>query len=350
MTAPLFVTADETLLDELLRLAAAAGSTPEVAPDVPAALRGWLQAPLVLVGADLADAVGRAAPDRRDAVFVVLLGSSPDSVFQTALACGAESVAELPRSAGWLVERLTDVVDTGPARGLTIGVVGGSGGAGATTFACALGQVAGRTGAAVVVDADPLGPGADRVLGLDLVDGVRWDSLGHATGRLSARALRDSLPRRDGVAALSWYAGPQPRPLQAFAVREVLSASRRGHDLVVVDLPRGPDPLVEEITSRCDQLLVVVRPTVAGVSAAVRLCGRFADPRRLGLVVRGPGVEDAAVSSLTGAPVLVRMGDQRGLAEAIDLGFGPVRTRRGPLGRAAVAVLAGLTDARATAA
>jgi pilus assembly protein CpaF len=274
MTAPLFVTADETLLDELLRLAAAAGSTPEVAHDVPAALRGWLQAPLVLVGADLADAVGRAAPDRRDAVFVVLLGSSPDSVFQTALACGAESVAELPRSAGWLVERLTDVVDTGPARGLTIGVVGGSGGAGATTFACALGQVAGRTGAAVVVDADPLGPGADRVLGLDLVDGVRWDSLGHATGRLSARALRDSLPRRDGVAALSWYAGPQPRPLQAFAVREVLSASRRGHDLVVVDLPRGPDPLVEEITSRCDQLLVVVRPTVAGVSAAVRLCGK----------------------------------------------------------------------------
>ena len=37
MTAPLFVTADETLLDELLRLAAAAGSTPEVAHDAPAA-------------------------------------------------------------------------------------------------------------------------------------------------------------------------------------------------------------------------------------------------------------------------------------------------------------------------
>jgi secretion/DNA translocation related CpaE-like protein len=350
MTTPLLVTADETLLDELLRLSAAAGTTPEVAHDVPAALQGWLTAPLVLVGADLAGDVARAGPARRDGVFIVLLGSSPDSVFQTALACGAESVAELPRSEGWLIERLTDVVDTGVARGLTVGVIGGSGGAGATTLACALGQVGGRSGLSVVVDAHPLGPGVDRVLGLDLVDGVRWDSLGHATGRLSARALRDSLPRRDGVAALSWYAGPQPRPLQAFAVREVLSAARRGHELVVVDLPRGPDPLVDEVASRCDQVLVVVTPSVPGVSAAVRLCGRFADRRRIGLVLRGTGVDEDAVAKLVGAPVLARMNDQRGLTEAIDLGFGPVRSRRSPLGRAAAGVLAWLRSSEASAA
>jgi secretion/DNA translocation related CpaE-like protein len=202
----------------------------------------------------------------------------------------------------------------------------------------------------VVVDADPLGPGVDRVLGLDLVDGVRWDSLGHATGRLSARALRDSLPRRDGVAALSWYAGPQPRPLQPFAVREVLSAARRGHDLVVVDLPRGPDPLIDELTSRCDQILVIVTPSVPGVAAAVRLCGRFADARRVWLVLRGTGINDDAVAKLVGAPVLASMNDQRGLSEAIDLGFGPVRTRRSPLGRAAAGVLSWLRSSEASAA
>ena len=48
MTAPLFVTADESLLDELLRLAAAAGTTPEVAHDASGALQAWLKAPLVL--------------------------------------------------------------------------------------------------------------------------------------------------------------------------------------------------------------------------------------------------------------------------------------------------------------
>jgi secretion/DNA translocation related CpaE-like protein len=344
MTAPLFVTADESLLDELLRLAAAAGTTPEVAHDVPAALRAWLKAPLVLVGEDLAVPMARAAPTRRDAVFVVLTAPVPDRVFQVALALGAESVAELPRSEGWLVERLTDVVDSGPARGLTIGVVGGSGGSGATIFACALAQVAARAGPSLVIDADPLGPGVDRVLGLDLVDGVRWDALGHTTGRLSARALRDSLPRRDGMAALSWYAGAAPRRLQPFAAREALSAARRGHDTVVVDLPRASDPLVDEIASRCDQVLVTVVTTVAGVAAAMRLCGRFPDPGALGLVVRGSGMDDETLGRVVGSPVLHRMGDQRGLAESIDLGLGPVRSRRGPLGRAAIRVLAALGD------
>src|SRR5690242_16768819 len=146
MTPPLIVTADETLLEELLRLAAAAGTTPEVAHDVPAALRAWLKAPLVMVGEDLACALARASPSRRDAVFVVLTAPAPDRALQVALSLGAESVADLPRSEGWLVERLTDVVDTAPARGLTVGVIGGSGGSGATTFACALGQVAARVG------------------------------------------------------------------------------------------------------------------------------------------------------------------------------------------------------------
>jgi cellulose biosynthesis protein BcsQ len=152
------------------------------------------------------------------------------------------------------------------------------------------------------------------------------------------------------VAALTWYAGPQPRPLQAFAVREALSAARRGHDTVVVDLPRHPDVLADEIASRCDRLLVTVRATVPGVASAVRLCGRLADAAALGLVVRGEGIDDDSVTRLTGSPVVVRMPDQRGLAEAIDLGFGPVRTRRGPLGRAASVVLAGLAVERNRAA
>jgi len=233
---------------------------------------------------------------------------------------------------------------------LTIGVVGGSGGSGATIFACALAQVAARSGPSVVIDADPLGPGADRILGLDLADGVRWDALGHTTGRLSARALRDSLPRRDGVAALSWYPGPQPRRLQPFSAREALSAARRGHDTVVLDLPRAPDPLVDEIASRCDQVLVTVVTTVAGVAAAMRLCRRFPDPGALGLVVRGPAMDDETLARAVGSPVLQRMGDQRGLAESIDLGLGPVRSRRGPLGRAAVRVLSSLGDRAARAA
>jgi hypothetical protein len=146
------------------------------------------------------------------------------------------------------------------------------------------------------------------------------------------------------VAALTWYSGAGPRKLQAFVAREAMSAARRGHDTVVLDLPRATDPVVEELVARCDQVLVTVVPTVAGVAAAMRTCGRFADPGLLRLVARGSGLDDDTVARIVGAPVLERMSDQRGLGEAIDLGMGPVRSRRGPLGRAASRVLAALGD------
>jgi secretion/DNA translocation related CpaE-like protein len=340
MTAPLIVTRDQALLDELLRLAAAAGTRPEIAADSGAALRGWARAPLVLVGADVAEELARLSPARRERAYVVAWGVVPDDMFRIALDVGVESVATLPRSEAWLTELLTDLGDGGgPAtEGFLVGVVGGSGGAGATTFACALGQVGSRRGRTLVVDADPLGPGLDRVLGLEDRDGVRWDGLCDTTGRLSARALREALPRREDLGALTWRAGA-PGTLQAFAAREVLSAARRGHDLVVVDLPRTPDPLVDEIAARCDRLLVVVVPTVAGVASAVRTCARHRDPATARLVLRGPGIDARQVGRATGVPVLTTMPDQRGLAEAIDLGLGPVRSRRGALGRAATEVL-----------
>jgi secretion/DNA translocation related CpaE-like protein len=344
MNHALLITADETLLDELVRLCAAAGTTPVVAADVASALRGWSSAALVLLGADLASDVARASPPRRDGVHVVTWGSAPDPVFRTALSVGAEGVAVLPGSAPWLAAVLGDVGDVGRARGLTVGVMAGSGGAGATTFACALAQLAARSGPTVVVDADPLGPGVDRVLGLEERPGVHWAELSGTAGRLSARSLREGLPRYADLGVLTWGPGDR-RQLEVGAVREVLSAARRGHDTVVVDLPRSTDPVTEELVNRCDQLLVVVAASVTGIASAVRLVGRFVDRTRLRLVVRGGGAEPEAVARAVGVPLIAAMGDQRGLAEAIDLGIGPMRSRRGPLGRAARTVLGHLPAA-----
>jgi secretion/DNA translocation related CpaE-like protein len=348
MDAPLFVTDDPTLLDELQRLAAAVGVRPLLARDETAALGAWGSAPLILVGVDLAKAVARVAPPRRAGVHVVGCGGVPDDVFRTALALGAENVAELPRSSGWLTELMADVGDSSPHGSMTIGVIGGSGGAGATTFACALGQMAARSGPAVVIDADPLGPGVDRVLGLDGHDGIRWDALCQTTGRFSGRSLRDSLPRRDQLGVLSWRPGPQGT-LQAFAVRNAVAAAQRGHHTVVLDLPRTVDTLVEELVARCERVFVMTVPTVAGLASTVRLCARFRDAGPLRLVVRGDDVSPEAVTRLTTIRVAAQMPDQRGLEEAIDLGLGPVRSRRGPLGRTALGLLADLAPLRRAA-
>ncbi|MFC6286896.1 septum site-determining protein Ssd [Nocardioides sp. GCM10027113] len=340
-SAPLFVTRDEALLDELLRLAAAAGITPDVAGDAVGALGAWASAPLVVVGADAAADLARLRPARRAGVHVVAWGEAPDRLFRTAVAVGAEDVSGLPGSAEWLVEQLTDLGDRRPSRALTIGVVGGSGGAGATTLACALGQLAARDADAAVVDLDPRGPGLDRVLGVEDRDGVRWRELCQTTGRLSARSLRESLPRRDRLGVLTWGGGGSA-VLPAFAAREAVSAAQRGHAVVVLDLPRARDELTAEMAARCDRVLVVAVPSVVGVASTARVCSG-ADRSRWGLVVRGGGgVDERALSRVCGLPVLGRMADQRGLAESIDLGLGPVRSPRGPLGRTGRELLAGL--------
>jgi secretion/DNA translocation related CpaE-like protein len=201
-------------------------------------------------------------------------------------------------------------------------------------FAAALAQVCASHGSTLVVDADPLGAGIDRVLGLESVDGVRWDALMQATGRLSARSLREALPRRDRLSVLTWPVDRTPS-LQAFSMREALSAGQRGFATVVVDVPRHPDPVVDEVLARCDHVLLVSTLTVPAVAAASRVARRL--PSDAGLVLRGgaTGVAPRDVARLLDRQVVATMSDQRGLDEAINLGVGPLRSGRGTLARAA---------------
>lgn len=335
MEAVLF-SADEALTTDVLRLAAAAGIAPAVVKDLGSLMRVWSTAPAVLVGTDVAAGLAALSPQRRARTHLVGHGPLPDRVFRAAVAIGAESVAELPVSDAWLVEMLTDVADGAARPGEVVGVIGGSGGAGASIFAAALASAATSAGSVLLVDADPLGAGLDQILGMEGAEGIRWDALMHSTGRLSARSLRETLPEHEGVAVLTWPA-QRSGPLEAFAMREVLSAGARGFDHVLLDLPRHPDPVTDEAITRCDRLILVSTLTLPAVSAAGRLAMRLPEAVPRHLVTRGrhSGITPEEVSRLLGTPLLVAMGDQRGLDESVNLGAGPTRGRRGPLARAA---------------
>lgn len=333
---PLLVTADADVLDDLLRLAATAGVELEVAPDGTGARRAWVSAPMVVVGPDAAERCARARLPRRAGV--VLLGNDLDDagIWQLAVEVGAEHVLFLPDAEPWLVGALADAAEGSGSDGAVVAVLGGRGGAGATTLACALAVSAERLGhRALLVDGDPLGGGIDLVFGGELQAGLRWSDLGGTRGRVPAAALAEALPRLHDLAVLSWGREDSPA-VPAAAVKAVLAAGRRTCDLVVVDLPRALDDAAREVLAVATTTLLVVPAEVRAAAAASRVAaaaGLLCHDLRV--VVRMPGPCGLGAREVTEALRLPLGGELRpepGLDSALERGEPPGRRARSPLG------------------
>ena len=129
---PLVVTGDDELLDDVLRLAAVGGTEVELARDPAAARTRWLPAPLVLLGADQAQACLRARLPQRPRLVLVGRAGQLDPGWQIAELIGAEHVATLPAAEPWLVDRFAEHDPDRPAGvdARIVAVLGGRGGAG----------------------------------------------------------------------------------------------------------------------------------------------------------------------------------------------------------------------------
>jgi secretion/DNA translocation related CpaE-like protein len=347
--AALIATDDPLILDHLLRLAAVVAAEAEVVHDADQARAAWADPPLVLVGADLAAGLARGAVPRRPGVALVTSGDDVD-VYRTAVEIGAQDVAVLPAAEPWLVDALAAAADPGGDTAVTVCVIGGRGGAGASTLCAVLGLTAMRRGLrTLLVDADPLGGGLDLALGRERAAGARWPELANLRGRLSGAALREALPGLDDaatggeLAVLAVQRGPdrqagsgeldtpdepdEPAPtpvIPASAIRAVLDAGRRGFDLVAVDLPRNLGEAGVEALRAADTTLLVVSAEVRSAVAADRVAGALrrhtADVR---VIVRGPAPGGLTADAIAGAldlPLAGAVRSDRRLAEALERG------------------------------
>jgi secretion/DNA translocation related CpaE-like protein len=334
---PLVVADDPELVDDLLRLAAAACVEVEVVPDPVAARASWSSAPVVLVVGALGAACARARLPRRPRVVLVAgSGTTPESeeVWTVATALGAEHVVFLPAAEPWLVDRLADG-GAPPGTGVVVGVVGGRGGAGASVLAAGLAVTAVRCGLrALLVDADPYGGGIDLMLGGEDTAGLRWPDLAATTGRVSGQALYLALPRIGELSVLSWDRGDLleiPPP----AVDAVLDVGRQGSDVIVVDLPRRPDDAAVRVLQAADRVFLVVPAEIRAAAAASRVAQAVSRHcADLQLVVRGPapaGLRSRDVVETLRLPLAGSMRAERGLPGALERGEAPGSRGTGPL-------------------
>nr|WP_202514665.1 MULTISPECIES: septum site-determining protein Ssd [unclassified Streptomyces] len=331
----MIVTEDADLLDDLLRLCAAAGAEPEVHHTLPEGRGGWERAPVVLVGDDAAARCRGAV--RRRGVMVVGRGRGAPDVWRRALEIGAEYVLRLPDSETWLVDQIANAAEGVGRPALTVGVIGGRGGAGASTLACALAVTAARAGQrTMLIDGDPLGGGIDVLLGGERVEGMRWPDFAHSKGRVGGGALEEALPALHGLRVLSWGRDDWvviPPP----AMRAVLAAARRLGGVVVVDLPRRVDEAVAEALAQLDLGLVVVPGELRAVAAAKRvvsMAGMVLDDLRV--VARepyAPGLDEQWVAQAVGLPLAGEVPLERGLVAEQNVGEPPGGNARGPLAR-----------------
>jgi secretion/DNA translocation related CpaE-like protein len=335
----LILTEDEDLLDDLLRLCAAAGAEAEVVHGAPVVAAQWERAPLVLVGDDRAAAQPEAGrwPGRRPGVLLVGRDLDDHTVWARGVALGAEQVLHLPGDEPWLADRIADAVERPGRPALTFGVLGGRGGAGASSLACALAVTAAAQGLrTTLVDGDPLGGGLDMLLGAERTPGPRWPAFVSARGRLSGAALEESLPRAHGVSLLSWDRSDGAR-LPAEAMCTVLTAARRGGGVVVLDLPRTADEAVAEALAQLDLGLLVVPGELRAVAGAQRVVGTAgALVRDLRVVARPPvagGLAGAELARLLGLPLAGELPDEPGLSAAADMGEPPGADTKGVLAR-----------------
>lgn len=125
---------------------------------------------------------------------------------------GADHVAPLPEAAPWLAAFLSRARSK-PERARVISVLGGCGGAGGTTLALLLAQsFAAASARTLALDADPLGPGLEFLLGPMEGSALTWYELPSDGRPLDPARFFEALPEAGGCRVLGFGGQPADPP------------------------------------------------------------------------------------------------------------------------------------------
>jgi secretion/DNA translocation related CpaE-like protein len=350
MAGALLVTARDGLAVHVGRLAALAGTRCELERDSSSVRAAWRQAPVVLVGSDVVTALAATGLPRRGRVVVVADAPLGEAAWQAALLLGAHRVVLLPDQESDLVEELRGADRPRSNDGRVIGVFGGCGGAGVSTFSAALAIAASVAAPTVLIDGDPLGGGLDVLLGVEATAGLRWADLIETRGRLDADSFAGALCKVGTTAVLAWGRGDQGRGALSVgdvsAIDAVLDAAKQSFATVVLDLPRSWGVVADRLLDAADETVLIVpaevRPVAATASLLEALGTRALTPH---LVIRDAGggsLSARDVGASLGLQIVATLRSDPAVRVAARRGESPVRGSRGSLAHACAAVISAL--------
>ena len=334
------------MYDDVARCGAAAGY--RIVRGDPARCRHeWLRAAAVVVDGAVLDRLVAAAPPARDGVLVAGGADADSGTWRRGLAVGAQGGYVLPEDEAALVAALSSLRRPRRAAAPVLGVVGGHGGVGTSTFAAVLADTASRQRSGVLLlDVEPGGAGLDLLLGVEGAPGLRWDDITGETGSIAGSALSAALPQIAGRLRVATRARDDGAELSPETVLAVLDAARSNGETVIADLGRATDPAARGVLDSADVVVVLTAASVPGVAATRKMLARLAmrdESMRseAALVVRGPapgGLTPEQVADAVGVPLVATLRTRRAMARRCEEG-GVRAAARSPEVRAAREVL-----------
>lgn len=232
-----------------------------------------------------------------------------------------------------------------------IGVLGASGGVGASVLAGALAVRADAAGRpSVCVDGVRHGGGLDVAFGLEQEEGLRWPDLAGVRGRVTGAELCARLPGAEptGVPVLA-FDRHRDVALAAEPARRVVDALSDCRDVVVIDLPPPEGGLFDVLAGCCAHLVLVcgsgVRDLAAASAVAPVACAACAETWLTLRVGGGAGDLVEVVGTALDLPVLTLLADDPLVAADLAQGLPPGHGGRGHLAGAADRILADLLEA-----
>lgn len=321
------LTGQPALRDRLIEIVAAAGA--DLIDQLPPAAA----VSAILIGTDqLTVGAGQRGMTEPRSCPRILVGIPEDhqpNLWQLAADGVFDHVVPLPEGAAWLAEFLNGL-QSRPELGRSVAVLGGCGGAGASTTAALLAlRSAGEGYRTLLLDGDAWGPGIEYSLAPEPPAGLTWSDLQQSSGTLSPIQFAAALPQLAGCSVLGFgqaIAGygevsSQVRTeLTPPLVASVLEAALRAFEIVVVDVGRSAEAL-GLFGARAD--LLICQSTV-GLTSLLALRGLVSRlPMGSRLVVRGPfpeGWDAELVAESAGLPLLGEFPNLRGVGRFADRG------------------------------